>query len=202
MVEDRRYGNVLSASFRRLSPKPTWGWQQWLGDPAKSGTASLDLHIHDVDFVRSLFGQPDSLKSDTVYRNGADAHITSLYKYGDIAISLEGGWDFPQSFPFEMSFRVRFERAAVTYSSAAVPTMVVHGDDGGTETVALEESAGTSGDSDGAGGGNIASLGGYYNELRYFVERLLGNEPIEQATLSDGVASLRPTLREIAAART
>ena len=52
------YGKVVNANFRRISPRPTWGWDNWLLDTARSGGAGQDLHIHDVDFVLSLFGEP------------------------------------------------------------------------------------------------------------------------------------------------
>jgi predicted dehydrogenase len=196
-IDDNRYGRIVSASFRRLSPKPRWGWQQWMDDPAKSGTASLDLHIHDVDFVRYILGEPDRVKSEAVYRNGSDSHIFSVHKYGNVVVSLEGGWDFPDPFPFEMGYRVRFERAVVDFNSNASPALVVYEDAGERIEIKLGEDRGVSG----ASGGNISSLGGYYNELLYFLECLNVGKPIGIATLEDGVNSVRLALREIEAAK-
>ena len=53
IVENGLYGKVVNANFRRLSPRPTWGWDNWLLDAARSGGAGQDLHIHDIDFVLS-----------------------------------------------------------------------------------------------------------------------------------------------------
>ena len=49
----------------------------------------------------------------------------------------------------------------------------------------------------GVAGGNISDLGGYYNELCYFCAKAATGEPIEQATLSDAVASLKFVRKEI-----
>src|SRR5690606_32311568 len=116
----------LSGTFRRVSPRPGWAWQDWLHTPDKSGSAALDLHVHDVDFVRYLLGEPDSVKSEAVSRRGANGHIYSLYRYGDAAVSIEGGWEYPEQFPFEMAYRVNFEQAAAVFSSNASPSLRIY----------------------------------------------------------------------------
>ena len=58
IIEEGKYGKVVNANFRRLSPIPTWGWDNWLLDASRSGGAGQDLHIHDIDYVLSLFGEP------------------------------------------------------------------------------------------------------------------------------------------------
>ena len=49
-------------------------------------------------------------------------------------------------------------------------------------------------------GGNISSLGGYYNELKYFVEGLLGQNDLSVATVAEAVASVKLVKKEIEAA--
>ena len=61
-----KYGKVVNATFSRISPTPTWGWNNWLHNIPLSGGAALDLHIHDVDFMRFLMGEPDGLHSNAV----------------------------------------------------------------------------------------------------------------------------------------
>ena len=63
ILKDQRFGKVISANFRRLSPVPTWGWENWLLDAKRSGGAGQDLHIHDIDYVLSVFGEPQSFTS-------------------------------------------------------------------------------------------------------------------------------------------
>ena len=58
MVDHETYGRVVNANFRRISPRPDWGWNDWLLDASLSGGAAQDLHIHDIDYTLSLFGEP------------------------------------------------------------------------------------------------------------------------------------------------
>ncbi|GAA3400877.1 Gfo/Idh/MocA family protein [Paenibacillus hodogayensis] len=197
LADENVYGRILSGVFKRISPKPGWAWQQWLHEPEKSGSAALDLHVHDVDFVRSLLGEPERLSAETVTRNGTNGHIFSLYRYGDAVISLEGGWEYPETFPFEMAYRVSFEKATVVFSSASTPSLRIYENGGAILEPQLETLANSAAE----GGGNIASLGGYYNELNYFLTCLTSGQPIGNSTLQDGCDSLRLTLREIAASR-
>ena len=46
-------------------------------------------------------------------------------------------------------------------------------------------------------GGNLSSLGGYYNELKYFVENLTAGKPLTIAPLDDAVESVKLALAEI-----
>ena len=63
MLASGDYGKVINANFRRLSPRPDWGWNNWLLDNKLSGGAAQDLHIHDIDFALSIFGEPKQLYS-------------------------------------------------------------------------------------------------------------------------------------------
>ncbi|MCD9025383.1 Gfo/Idh/MocA family protein [Cohnella silvisoli] len=193
IADSGQYGRIVSGVFKRISPKPDWAWQSWLDDPLKSGTAALDLHIHDVDFVRYLLGTPKQIQTETVKGIGVTPHIFALYTYDDAVISLEGGWDYPKQFPFEMAFRVKFEQATVVFSSASSPSFVIY--ENNHEVIERTFEAGEA-----AGGGNISSLGGYINELAYFISSLENGTEIANSSLTDGCDSLRLTLREIALA--
>ena len=58
-VDEKRYGRVLGATFRRVASMPPG----WFSNGQMSGGALLDLHIHDTDFVFHLFGRPDAVFS-------------------------------------------------------------------------------------------------------------------------------------------
>ena len=49
-------------------------------------------------------------------------------------------------------------------------------------------------------GGNVSSLGGYYNELKYFVEGLEGKNDLSVATMAEAIQSVKLVKKEIAAA--
>lgn len=194
LIDGNVYGRLIHGAFKRISPRPGWGWEQWLLDKRKSGLAALDLHIHDVDFVRYILGVPVEIKSVIPPVNQGGEHIFSLYRYKDAVVSIEGGWDYPSGFPFEMEYRVRFEKATVTFSSARNPSLLVYNEDGTVEKPAVRKQF--TSQSEGLGG-NISSLGGYYNEIRYFLDCLKkGEEPVI-APLEEGIESFRLTMKEI-----
>lgn len=190
IVASGKLGKIINANFRRISPVPTWGWNDWLLKNELSGGAAQDLHIHDIDYVLSLFGKPNSIKSVKNIIGEKASYINSLLSYDDSVVSVEGTWALPTTHPFEATFRVVFENGVVENSGGKFMLY--------TDTTAEEikiEKAEVSGD--GFDGGNISDLGGYYNELVYFTSCAKAGTQIEKATLTDGVDSLCFVLEEI-----
>lgn len=193
IIDEKTYGKIVSAVFKRLSPLPTWSWEGWLHKPECSGTMALDLHIHDVDYVRYILGEPASITSHAARdKNGLLSHIFSTFVYDDATVFIEGGWNYPKDFPFEMEYRVTFEKATMVFNSQTQPPIIYLEDGGVIKPEIVSEFEGS-----GDVGGNLSSLGGYYNELKYFIEKLVKDEPIEIAPLSEGVKSLEVVLKEI-----
>ena len=189
IVESGVYGKVINANFRRLSPRPDWGWENWLLDCKLSGGAGQDLHIHDVDYVLSLFGQPKNFYSVKNIAGEKNSYVNTLMQYDDFVVGVEGTWDLPTSYPFTATFRVVFENAVVENAGGK---FMLYTRAGASEIVMeKKELVG------GVQGGNISDLGGYYNELVYFCDKAKKGEKVEQATLCDGVASLEFLLKEL-----
>lgn len=183
IVEEGQYGKVVNANFRRLSPSPDWGWNNWLHDVSLSGGAAQDLHIHDVDFVLSLFGQPKSLHSVRNVLGEKNAYVNTLMQYEDCVVGVEGTWDLPASHPFQATFRVVFEKAVVENADGKFMLYTAQG----AQPIAIEKKELSA---VGGTGGNISDLGGYYNELLYFTDCAASGKPICQATLSQASESL------------
>lgn len=59
LYEEKKYGNLKSVIMQRISNNVNWGYQDWFHDPVRSGSVILDLHIHDIDFLRYMLGEPD-----------------------------------------------------------------------------------------------------------------------------------------------
>ena len=194
-VDAGTFGKIRHAMFRRLSSRPEWAWEGWIHQVDKSGGVAVDMHVHDVDFIRYIMGEPDVVKAHA-HRDadGVIQQINAIYGYGkDVSVAVESGWDYPADFPFTADFRVKFEKATVIGGGGVVNVYPV----GGTAYQAeLEEEF--KGDND--IGGNISSLGGYYNELKYFVEGLQGKNDLSVATVSEAVKSVQLVKREIEAA--
>lgn len=192
MIKDERYGKVVNASFRRLSPIPLWGFENWLLDPSRSGGAGQDLHIHDVDYVLSVFGKPNKIWSVKNALGTENDYVNTIMQYDGFVVSTEGTWALPESYPFTAGFRVVFENATVENGGGKF--MKYSGSD--AEEIKLNKPEMTANYK----GGNISSLGGYFNELVYFCTRAAAGEKIEKATLTDAVASLEFVLDELSCA--
>lgn len=191
-IDSGIYGKPMSGVFKRISSFPTWASENWLHTAEKSGGVAVDMHIHDVDYVRYLFGEPERIQAGG-YRdeNGLLVQIFGIYNYpNNLAVSIEAGWDYPATFPFSATYRVKLEKATIVNDANG---LTVYPNEGEPFHPELAEEF--KGDND--IGGNISSLGGYYNELKYFVEGLQGKNDLSIATLSEGIASVRLVRKEI-----
>lgn len=191
-TDKNTYGKIKTASFRRLSSKPTWSWEGWLHDSERSGSMALDLHIHDVDFMRYLMGEPDSfISKETRNSDGVIEHIFTTFTYSTAKASVEACWSYPADFPFTAEFIVEFEKATVVFDSKGLNVYPITG---GVEKIDLAPYF--KGDNEICG--NISNLGGYYNQLKYFIDKLNTGEDLCIAPLAEGVKSVELVLSEIA----
>ena len=118
-IADGRYGKVLGAFFNRNSAQPLWGFENWYTDYERCGGAITDIHIHDIDMVRYLFGEPEAVScraSNCMTRY--DVVQTTLY-YGNTPISANGCWTSGR-IPFSASYKVDFEKATIIYEGGKV----------------------------------------------------------------------------------
>lgn len=177
--EKGTYGKLVSLSLTRLSSNPSWSWQNWYSDKAKSGGVPMDLHIHDADFVRYLMDDnPDEITAKTTKdSSGMIREIDVIYTYGDTLISAVGIWDMPKGFPFGMSFRAKFEKAAAIYENEV---LTLYTDDGKVTTVTFEN-----------------GRDGYERELSEFADYVMGTDGARIATLSEAVDSAKLVWQEV-----
>lgn len=193
-ADEKPLGPLASLEMRRFGEMPT-GWKGWFRKPALSGGAALDLHIHDADYVLYLLGKPKGLDSVGAYRGGAWDQIATHYHYPGVGVTAEAGWcDAPE--PFEMAFHAVFAKGLLIYSSKhqplacyekGKPPALVNIPRLKTEEVQA--------------GGNISSLGAYFNEVKYFVDCLKAGRAPETATAEDARDALALVFREMASAQ-
>ena len=128
VYDDGRFGKLMAAHFRRIIAKPTWsGGENWFSDPKKTGGATLDLHIHDADFILHLLGQPKAVESRGVPAgHGMFDYLTNQYDYGKKGpvVSCEGGWIATEALPFEQSYEAYFEKATLFFNSNTQPVTI------------------------------------------------------------------------------
>ena len=193
--QKKTLGRLRALSLVRVSPCPTWTWNGWMTRARLSGSAGLDLHIHDADFVRCLLGTPRSVHSVGVFRNGGCGYIFTNYRYPNMAVSAEGGWNMPAGYPFEMNYRAVFEKGTLLYSSLDTP-LTLHQANGRNVKVRLPQPKVKATGS----GGNISALGGYFTELQYFTNCLKRGRRPQTATAEDGRDSVALVRKELASA--
>jgi predicted dehydrogenase len=115
-IEEKTYGKVLAARFRRVAEPPGWGRENYFKG-AQSGGALLDLHIHDTDFIQFCFGRPRSVFSTGLSRfSGAIDHVMTQYQFGSgVLVNGEGSWLVTPGGGFNMTYTVHFENATADF---------------------------------------------------------------------------------------
>ena len=166
-IDQGTFGPVHSAVFRRLGSRP--GWASFYQSADESGGALFDLHIHDADFIRFCFGEPDSVTS-----TGSLDHVTTLYRFQGAPehVVAEGGWDHTAGFPFRMSFTVVFEEATADFDLGRDPELLLFKDG---EGVPVE----------------VSSLNGYDGEVRHLLQAISDGQARVEPTLEETVGLIR-----------
>ena len=166
------YGRLLSGSMSRLGAIPGKTWDNWMHDEKRSGMVPYDLHIHDLDFLVYALGTPKKATSYRAKRPDQD-YLSVVYEYEDFFITADASW-FASPYPFRMSFRFQFEEAIVAYEDEA---LTIYERNGKTQNVFSATS----------GCGNEAEYtlpkgNAFADEIRYFVDCVKQNKPVEQVT--------------------
>lgn len=181
LVESGEYGKVLAAEFSRLTFAPGWDDAGWLSDPKKSGGIALDLHIHDLDFIQYLFGEPQSIRTtSSTFDNGVPGHVQTTLDYADgRAITATGSWMMPKSFGFQMAFNILLENAALVFDSRAEEPVRLYPSEGEPFSPTLDEGE------------------GYQKEIEYFTHLISGTQTKTIITPEQARASVRMALETL-----
>ena len=181
-VRDGRFGKVVAADFTRFTPAPDWNnaGKAWFLDERRSGGAALDLHVHDADFIRFVFGMPPAVASrGHVRKDGVTDHLSTAYLYADKVVTSDTSWAGAGSLVFDAAFRVFFERATVYFGGAYKRELTVYPAKG--KPFAPKVAKGT----------------GYEREIRAFNAVLCGKVPLSAAvSAEDARASVALVLAE------
>lgn len=155
-IESGKYGKLLRLNMRRISGIPRWSWEDWMQDKSKSGHVVMDMMIHDLDFIQSVFGQPKDIQG--VYYDLKDmTNYASLnYLYDGFSVSAETGWYNPDV-PFSAEYFALFENGFLDYKDGGLS------DCGKTIDFANQEKVGETGI-------NISNADGYDGEITYFID--------------------------------
>lgn len=120
LIDEEPFGKVQTAHFERLSSLPRWGFEGWFHDYERAGGVALDMHIHDVDIIRFLFGEPEKVSARTIDSKVKCTTINSSFVYLDKLISAIGDWGQSKGSKFKSYYRVNFERATVIMEGGVI----------------------------------------------------------------------------------
>ncbi len=119
MIERGDLGAPIMAQAARLGSLPAWS--SWYADPALSGGALLDLHIHDLDWLFYLFGMPKTVYAiGRQLENGAWNQILTSLDFGATKAAAEASLLMPKGFPFTMTFRILGDKGYAEYRSGGI----------------------------------------------------------------------------------
>ena len=119
IVESGKYGKVISSLFERYSPPPAWSANAWQMDIRQSGGCLFELNIHDVDYVRWLFGEPKEISGKLESHNYERDTFECGLCYDGHTATVRGGWLTPKD-AFRCSYEVTFENAVVRFDGTEI----------------------------------------------------------------------------------
>ena len=165
MVQSQKFGPVHSADFRRLGSKPGWA-SRFYSDMSRSGGVLHDLHIHDTDFIQSLFGSPKAVTT-----TGDDLRVGTLYHYDSIPlVHAQGGWDHEPSAGFRMECTIACRDATIDFDLNREQSLLVHT---GDESTPIQ----------------VGELDGYDGQIRAIIDRIYGKSTLKLIGINDAVAT-------------
>lgn len=183
VVESREYGAALDGQFERLAACPKWSQGGWLLDKEKSGLIPFDLHIHDLDVIISLFGEPKDVRytscggADKAYRE----QYRFTYSFDGLHVGAEAAW-FNADIPFTARWRVYFENGMLVYDGERV---IGYPAEGEPKVYDTEEKVRI------PTGINVPPTGWFLNELRHFVACAKENVPSPRVPREQVLSVLR-----------
>jgi predicted dehydrogenase len=129
LKESGAAGRLLSLQMWRGGPTPGWSSSHWMMDPARSGGAILDLHIHDIDYCQYLLGLPQRVYTQGGCAAGAergyDYMLTNLDYADGTQVSASSHWA-DVNMPFIARYEARLERAFVRFDPIQTPALSVY----------------------------------------------------------------------------
>lgn len=188
MVRSGRYGKVVAADFTRFMSAPKWSPKggSWLLDESRSGGLYVDAHVHDADYIVSLFGMPESVLSRS-HRSphGYIDHTTTIYGYPGMTVTSDCSFAASDSLVWDAAARVFFEKASVYLGPAYKNALTVY-PEGGKPFVP-----------------KLAKASGYEAEVAYFLRMVEGREIKDRVlTAADARDSIALVLAERKSAET
>lgn len=194
IIEKEELGNPFFGFCERLAVLPDWHQDDWGLNEKYSGGAAIDLHIHDLDYLQWIFGEPKIVKAQGVYnpeniKKGGLVHVATNIEFKNGVSGLaEAGWAFKGSFPFTMILRILCKNGTIEWvfragknieERAKGAKLTVYKEDGSIDEM------------------DVDKTDAYLLECRYFIDCIANNKEIKKATLKDGKSALKLALAAV-----
>ena len=158
IIDSGKYGKLLRLNMRRNGSLPKNAWYR---DPAQSGGALLDLHLHDTDFIQYMLGVPEKVMTFGIERTtgGIDDLMSNYIYENGPKVSSEGSWC---KITWDCNSVAVLEKATVDFCKDGVRVCEV---DKEPEVIKVP-----------------AKPNPYFNEIAYFSECIVKNKDVEICT--------------------
>ena len=177
VVDSGELGKPVHIIMHRLSEAPKWSWENWMLDTAKSGGVTLDLSVHDIDFMQYVFGQPKSIEASYHDLKDNSNYVSSTFFYDGFSVQTVGAW-YNASVPFHAEYLAVFENGYVESK-------------GGTVTNNGKEVSLTIGDTSENTGINLSGADGYADEIAYFMDCIKKNREPARVSPESSLTSVK-----------
>lgn len=189
IVRSGEFGKPVHFMLRRLSSAPLWSYENWLLTPEKSGGAPLDLAIHDIDFVYSVFGEPRDISATyRTFSGDRNDCISASFLYDGFSVDVTGTF-YQCNYPFTAEFTAVFENGYVELKGGRLTR------NGAPVDLAT---AATDGRDIGI---NISSDSAYTEEIAYFLNAVRTGAPTSLVTPESALGTIRLIERTVANAK-
>ena len=166
IIESGELGKLLRLDMKRISSIPTWSWEDWMRDESRSGGVITDLSIHDIDYVQSILGMPDSICAHHYGLANNNDFVQTEMVYGETLVSCEGTW-YNAGIPFHATYLAVFENGYVESTDKIYKN---------GKPISVDEPV-SAGELD--LGINVGNDNGYLNEIQYFIDCIhKGTKPV------------------------
>ena len=188
LIDSEEFGKVRSAEFRREggSDQPM-GCNNWFRNGELSGGAILDLHIHDVDMIRWMFGMPKAVSTcaaSYMTKNGYDALSTNFIYDNNVFVNATCDWSIAHDKFNTRSIRVNFENGYIFVDRTSGREAFVKVSRDGVVTDLSDKIA----------------FDAFYEEIKYFAECVREGKQLECNFPVESIDSVKMVMAEIKSA--
>ena len=177
VVDSGELGKPVHIIMHRLSEAPKWSWENWMLDIAKSGGVTLDLSVHDIDFMQYVFGQPKSLDASYQDMKDNNNYVSSTFYYDGFSVQTVGAW-YNASIPFQAEYLAVFENGCVESKCGKVTK---NGKEVSLEVGEASEDTGI----------NLSGADGYLDEINYFISCINNGKNPERVLPESSLTSVK-----------